>query len=238
MSRLGRLTTLAGAARRWLPFSVILGVLACGLVFRQALAAYQQAAAQETIRVEASGIQEEIIDHLKFRVQSLRRMVRLWEVRGQLTREQWELDAGLLLQDYLGFQAIEWVDPSFRVRWVVPPEGNQAAQGQDLGWEERRRQALEKARNQHLVTMSRVMELAPGKRGSLICAPFFFEGAFGGCIAIVLSTQELFDAILGETSALGYEIDLFEGDEEIYHHAEAGEHQWAQETTFDLYGIS
>jgi PAS domain S-box-containing protein len=227
-----------GGARRWLPFSVALGVLAAGLVFRQALAGYQQEAAREMVRVEVSGLQEEILDRLRFRVQSLGRLVRLWEARDSLAREEWEVEAGFLLQDYLGFQAIAWIDPSFRARWVVSSEDSQLVQDRDWGRQERWQQALEKARDQHLITLSRTAELAPGQRRSLICAPFFSAGVFGGCIGVVLDPQKLFDSILGEVSASGYLISLFEGEEELYRHAETQEHQGTQETTFDLYGVS
>jgi len=214
------------------------GVLVLALVLRQALAAYQEAAIQEMVRIEVEGIRNELANHLQSRAQSLARMARRWEIRGQNLQGQWEQEAQLNIRNYSGLQAIEWVDPEFRVRWAASLEGNEAALNLDQDQEERRRQALEQARRQHLVTLSRIVELPQGGRGFLVCAPLFPQGVFGGCIAGVFRAQELFDALLSEEAISGYGITLLDGEEEIYRHAEDQGQGWTQEMALDLYGRS
>jgi CheY-like chemotaxis protein len=64
-------------------------------------------------------------------VHALHRMAQRM-LRNDLDHPQWETDAQQHVADFVHLRALEWFDPNFVVRWVVPMEGNEAAQGLDL----------------------------------------------------------------------------------------------------------
>ncbi|MBD1942327.1 hypothetical protein H6F50_08155 [Coleofasciculus sp. FACHB-712] len=50
---------------------------------------------------------------------ALVRMAKRWENAGKPSQQNWEADATLNIQHFSGYQAIEWVDPEFNVRWGI-----------------------------------------------------------------------------------------------------------------------
>ena len=100
-------------------------------------------------------------------------MARRWETHGGISQAAWENDAANLERDMPGFQAIEWVDPNYVVRWIVPMAGNEAAKDLDLSFEDRRRRALESARAKRVPTMSMSLDLVQGGKGFLVYVPIF-----------------------------------------------------------------
>jgi sensor domain CHASE-containing protein len=70
-------------------------------------------------------------------------------------------------------QALEWVDPAFYVRWVVPLPGNEAIVNQPSAPEARRRQALDAARATREPAFTQAIELLQGGRGVLVYVPLF-----------------------------------------------------------------
>lgn len=133
----------------------------------------------------------------------------------ELLREEWEHDARVMVDHYGTFQAVEWVDPEFRVRWVVPLEGNEPAVGLDLGFEERRRVALERARDGGETIVTRPVDLVQGGKGFLVYAPVVRDGHHAGFLLGVYRVDVLFTQILAGI-APGFEIRAAQGDEALF----------------------
>ncbi len=129
--------------------------------------------------------------------------------------ERWQTDARLLLEHFAGFQAIERVDPQLTVRWVTPLEGNEAALGLDLGFEARRREALEAARDGMTVVATRPVDLVQGGKGFLVYVPLRREGRFDGFALGVYRLEVALGQIL-ENIAHGYAIRIRHDDELLY----------------------
>jgi PAS domain S-box-containing protein len=170
-------------------------------------------------------------------------MAKRWESRGGTPKREWEIDAQSYVSDYKGYQAIEWVDPSFHIRWVVPRSGNEAAQNLNVARESRRRIPLEASRDRHEVIATRSINLVQGGKVFLVYVPIFGGEDFQGFIVGVFRAQKLLDAILKakENAAHDYSIVVFEGEDEIYRqNIVSGEHkkEWVQETKINLYGIT
>jgi PAS domain S-box-containing protein len=229
---------------RALPIAVGTVILATTLILWQALLARERAGIAQTIQLEASNAKFEITRQLQERTQALERMAARWGYAGKLPKDRWEADASLYIQHYGGFQAIEWVDSSFYVRWIVPLRGNEAAQNLNLASEARRRTALEAARNQHQVAVTRTINFKQGRRGFQVYAPIFRQEQFGGFIVGVFRTQEFLDTIfnnLDKRVGYKYALTIFDGNEPIYsRYLDNGvnEKQWGQDTTISFNGIT
>lgn len=134
---------------------------------------------------------------LQKRVRSLERLVKRWEVRNGTPRAEFETDAFAILTDDPGYQAIEWVDKSFHVQWIIPLKGNEQAQGLNLGFEKKRLIALQQARDKKLPTMTSAIDLIQGGKGFLVYNPIFVDNEFEGFVLAVFRTQELLEHLIG-----------------------------------------
>ncbi|MEO1399986.1 MAG: response regulator [Cyanobacteria bacterium J06635_1] len=238
----------------WLPLAVGAGVIATTLILWQSLRAQEQAQIHRRVDFATNSIGRQIRVQTEGRVQALVRMSRRWAAQGGMTKDDWTADAESLLRDYSGYQAIEWIDSDFYVRWIVPLSGNEAAQDFNLGSEAYRREALESAREKHTASMTHTVTLVQGGEGILVYAPIFREAdqSFVGFNLGVFRIQRLLDTILNDRVAPGYAIAIREGDTEIYRRTAAEmadveplpsqtpqtlQKTWGQRTEIDLYDV-
>ena len=169
-------------AWRGLPLLVgTVGLVATMLVW-QALRHQEYRHVQQTVTTAATVMQHEIVTRLQTRVQALVHLARTWEQWGQPPQEEWAFLAALQIEHFPGYQVIAWIDPAWRLRWLVPLAGNEAALGLDATTEPRRRIALETARDQRTVTATRPFPLVQGGTGFAVYVPLFPSTGFAGVI--------------------------------------------------------
>ena len=139
---------------------------------------------------------------LNNRLPALKRVARRWVDKSELSKHRFELDTSAHIRDLPGFQAIEWVDENFVVRWIVPFLGNEPAQDLDLAFEANRRAALNIAKSNTLPTMTRPVELVQGGKGFLIYFPIQRESEFLGFILAVFKIDNWLEFILSDTESI------------------------------------
>jgi len=118
-----------------------IGVLTVTLCLWQALVASEEALVERTLELTKAIVHNEIMAQMHSRVFPLVSMARRWEVQGRPSTEAWEADARFYVSQYPGVRAVEWVDPSLRVQWLVPSKANEVMQGLDLGVDQRQQRA-------------------------------------------------------------------------------------------------
>ena len=223
---------------RWIPLAVCLGGVVATLLLWQALAARERAHVAREIELTGALAESEITAQLQAQLQALVRIAQRWEMY-RPTREEWEADVRNYIRDYANFQAIEWVDPSFQVRWVVPLRGNEAAQGLNLASEPGQRTALETARDQRATTATHITELAQGGNGFRVYVPIFKGDDFDGFVLGVSRIKQFLDAILHEVIGSGHAVAVFDEGVEIYRRGpRRHEAAWGYETDVALAGIT
>ena len=224
-------------AAPWLPVAMglILGALA--VLLWQSLAAHERAQLQRETARQTEVLKTKLGQIVEQRILGVDRMAKRWETRRGIPQKEWQVDAHHFVTHQPGYQAIEWVDRSFHVRWIAPVKGNEAAQDLDLAFEERRRLALETARDRREVTVTRTIDLVQGGKGFLVYSPLFPDDQFDGFILGVFQIQELIDKILPENITAGYALSLHDGEEEVYSRdgsSHESEVAWAQEGVVSL----
>lgn len=227
-----------GGPPRWLPFPAGFIVLAASLVLSQALITQQRERTEKEAALVAAGLAKEIETRMDSRIQVLVQMAGRWT--GNVAREPWQSDARLFVSLFPLYQAVEWIDPSFQVRWHEPHQGNEADQDLNLGFEPRRRTALEKARNERAVTITPSIDLVQGGKGFRVFAPIFQGRQFRGFIGGVFRIQKLLQAT-SEGAVPGYQISLLEDGREVYRSGTshgALDAEWAREATVHLPGVT
>lgn len=218
-------------------------VLVTTLLLWQALIAQEQAYIRQETQLATESVENELVAGMESRIQTLVRMSERWQRQGKIHKNQWEFEAGLNVRDFTGFQAMQWVDPSLHVRWIVPLKGNEASLNLNLGLEQRHRKALQLARDRRNATITHSLNLVQGGKGFLVDIPLVEGQSYNGFIVGVFRTQTVFDAIFQDKKqvAPGYAISVFDGDEEIYRSSRSSknyEQQWYQEADIDLHNTN
>jgi PAS domain S-box-containing protein len=200
----------------FIPTLVGISVFILTLFFWQELRSQEDVYINRNIELAAASVSHEITAQLETRIKALDRMAKRWETRGGTPKTEWEADALNYYQDFVGIQGIEWVDKSFYVRWIVPLAGNEAVKNLNLAFEERRRTALEKAKQSRKITMTRTVTLTQGGKGFLLVIPLFSNNNFEGFVVSVFRTQSLLNSILDKKLTQKYYVALFDGNQQIY----------------------
>jgi PAS domain S-box-containing protein len=216
--------------RYYLP--LVLGVIATIAVLGmwQHLLRQEQLHTHQLVQQEATAIEIELSQKLSTRLLTLEQMASRWQFNGGTPRAAWQADAAQYIEDFSGYQAIEWVDPAFHVRWIVPVKGNEVAQNLDLSQESRRQITLSIARDLHQTLLTRTVTLAQGGTGMLVVVPLFVKDhsdplpvgspaeslheRFDGFIVGVFRFQSLFDSIL--TTSPHYQVQILDHNGLIY----------------------
>lgn len=200
--------------KRLLP--LLLSVLAsvAVLLMWQQLTINEELHIEQLIQQEANAIESELSKELSSRVLTLQQMANRWQVSGGTAKDLWEADAAAYIKNFSGYQAIEWVDPSFKVRWIVPLAGNEAAQNLDLSREPHRQIALQVARDLREIVLTHNISLPQRGKGFLAIFPLFVGDRFDGFIVGVFQFQTLFDSILKVPP--GYKVAIYDRTELIY----------------------
>ncbi|WP_319921915.1 bifunctional diguanylate cyclase/phosphodiesterase [Marinobacter vulgaris] len=133
-----------------------------------------------------------------------------------ISREVWEQDARNYLADFGVYQAIEWIDGNFVIRWMEPLAGNEEAIGYNVAFSPERRQALEFARSTGSLDISGVIDLKQGGKGLVIYAPILSGEANNGFIAGVFKMETLARQLLSRRALESFRIDILEAGSPTY----------------------
>lgn len=185
-----------GVRPTWLPVLVGVGVGAASVLLGYALHQREREQQHETLVAQAEAVRIEIESRLLSRLEALERMARRWEYVRTLDLARLDFDARLYLKRYPGQQAIEWIDPTYRVRWVAPEQGNEVLAAFELRRGGVRRRLLDRARRRGEITVSETLPLIQGGQGFLACVPLTVDGRDRGALVGVFRVRELFDSFL------------------------------------------
>ena len=227
-------------APHWLPSLVTIGAITVTFGLWQALYNQEHSNIKHTIQVEAHNLKKQLEMELNTRILTLEQMANRWGQRPLGTpRDEWEADARRYIKDYDSYQAIEWADPLFYIRWVEPEAGNEEAINLNLKTYTNRKIALEYARDNRVTVLTRKHTLSQGGSGIIIYTPIYHGDRFGGFIIGVFRTDELFKSALPRDFAENYSLVLIDEDEVVFQYGEdltKNHEHWVVEEEINSHG--
>jgi signal transduction histidine kinase/CheY-like chemotaxis protein/HPt (histidine-containing phosphotransfer) domain-containing protein len=203
-------------AARWLPIAVALAVAAVAVFLRQAVVAQERGHLQRMVESEAVNVGNRIAAHLDEEIFATVRMAKQWEYWGKDVPEAWVEDATVYVNRHAGYDAVAWVNPQSRARWVAPVAARQWLSGRDLSNDPQHREALEAARKSLGVAITHAGDLPTGDTGLLICVPTFTDASFDGFIVGVIDAPQILNLVLQRHIARGYHVAVFDGTQKIF----------------------
>jgi signal transduction histidine kinase/ActR/RegA family two-component response regulator len=199
--------------RLLLPAIFFLSSLVAVLTFWQLLLGHRRAEIRAVTDDQASFVKSKLESELGARILPLEGLATQWpELRDDRERQS---AARLLMSGYRSYQAVEWADPTFHVRWATPRSANESDLGTDLSADSAQQAALQAAERNKDVMVTRPVNLRQGGRGLLVCVPIYEHQKLSGFVVAVLRYQELISSILQDV-ARGYWVTVYDGDEQVY----------------------
>jgi sensor domain CHASE-containing protein len=226
---------------RWLPIPLMLGVLAASVAFYSALDSEQNEDIAQTVKAGAESVKNQISVRIDARIRSIVRMAQRWDFQGGTPRDAWEQDATNYTHDFPDLQALEWIDASHHVRWVVPLAGNEAKVGLDLTKETHRKAAVDLALKEQQPVMTPIVQLFRGGAGWIIYTPLLVKGQPDGFIAAVIKAQPCLDRFLPLAVAEGEALEL-SNNGSVFYRRDAGDPPlnpgWIDSQTVEMHGTT
>jgi len=134
-----------------------------------------------------------------------------WESDYANNSEQYRRDAAQIVQMFPGYQAINWIDPEWRIRLVVPLEGNEPVQNVNLHeypLPEVRDAVARAIETRRPTRTPAFINLIQGGKGFATYWPIFnVDGSHAGFINAVFRVNELVETCLGRIE-LGQKFDV------------------------------
>ncbi len=193
---------------------IVFVALAVGLHLTRAHQDRQQIQSQleNETRALAAHLEREFTIHTL----AVSRMAARMEASPAMTEALWRKDVVNYLSDFGVYQALEWIDRDFVIRWLEPVAGNEDVIGFNVAFSEARRQALEAARTHGHYDLSGIVELKQGGTGLVIYAPVGTGADNNGFIAGVFRMQVLTEQLLKNRVLDSFRIEILESDEVRY----------------------
>jgi PAS domain S-box-containing protein len=210
------------------------------LLIFQALIIKENDQIKKIVRNQLITTEEKIKSQIDTKSFALDRMAKRWQTQGGTPKAEWEKDALNYIRDYQGYQAIEWVDSNYYVRWIIPKEGNEKAINLNLAFEPKIKEALEISKNKQDIHITKTVDLVQGEKGFLIYFPLFVENKFDGFIVGVVKSYNLLSNILKSEAIQGYHVFIYDQSDLIYSTIFAPEYDniWKQETSLNYRGVN
>jgi signal transduction histidine kinase/ActR/RegA family two-component response regulator len=199
--------------RLLLPSIFFLTSLVAVLTFWQLLLGHRRAEIHAVTDEQASFVKSKVQAELRERIMPLQGLAAQWTTFGS-DREK-KSAAQLMMSGYPDYQAVDWVDPTFHVRWEARSNGNEGEPGLNRSFDAVQQVAFQAGSAYGDVMITRAVNPEQGGRGLLACVPVYASGKLSGFMVGVFRYRELISSILRDV-AQGYWVTLYDGSEQIY----------------------
>jgi len=200
----------------WSPLFVFITFTVMTLLFWDAAWAYVRETQQKQTQIVSMAMKNSVHNDLKSRQESLWRMSSRWQVRPRGTPyKEWYQDAMNLIADEPGYQALEWVDPNYRIQWVAPLKGNEVVLNVDIAQGKKTLPALQLAVEENRMAMTPILTLETGNKGFLLYAPVRNGKKFHGMIIGVIDAKLFFHEVFANAMP-GYNIVVYANNQLVY----------------------
>ncbi|UDL07199.1 bifunctional diguanylate cyclase/phosphodiesterase [Marinobacter sp. CA1] len=199
-----------------LPALVLLLFLITAIALKQGSDQQQQQQLQSALATEADAMSRELQSRFRAHIDAIDRMAGRQADAAIMEERLWREDARHYLEDFDVYQAIEWIDRNFIIRWLEPVDGNLAAIGFNVAFSEARRTALENAATEGVMDTTGIIELEQGGTGLVIYAPIGAGEDNRGFIAGVFRMESLATLLLTDRVRQQFHVDIVENGRPAY----------------------
>lgn len=203
---------------------LLIGLIAGIIGGWQALLQAEQNQSKARLQLETDAIAEQLQVRFELQAQALQRLAQRWPSHHQRPT-LWRQDAQALVAGFDNFQAIEWLDSQYRMRWIEPLAGNEQAVDFVYTPAHPNYPSLLQARSSQTALLSNSFELLQGGRGLAYYVPLYREpgnpASFDGFLLGIFRVEVLLSALLHEDRNYQLSIDFREQGRVLFSHKTA-----------------
>ena len=160
---------------------------------------------QKMTRLAASAVEADLRSDMEGWMLGQIRLAKMWEF-GEPTYSQWSAFAGLYLEHHPGCVAIVWLDPKYQERWVSRAPGERVP----LAGDGATPILLQRARDSHQATLSKLLTSPAGKKQWLTVVPIYQKGRFRGYVLGYFEVQRSLESMLDDIKGLNFAVAIRE----------------------------
>ncbi|MCM8536314.1 MAG: MASE1 domain-containing protein [Lentisphaeraceae bacterium] len=147
----------------------------------------------ERLESDSQIISKTIAEHCNYQTNALERLADEWMIHQRIPKDKWLKSARNLYGDYNDFiQAVEYLDTSFLIQWLVPMKDNESAYHLDIRINDQRTQDLKKSVASKIPLYTNPFPLKQGGKGMVIYIPVYYQGEFDGFTVGVFKVGRFF----------------------------------------------
>jgi len=206
--RIEQVEQMFGERRFAIPALVFVVLVAGSFALYWQLGARERDFIDRRLQDETGKVESLLHARLNERVDALARFAARWDAAGGTDERLWRSDAANHLAQFPGLRALDWIDASYRIRWVEPRAGNETMIGRDIRSDARRVAVLRGADQRHEATISPPLNLMQGYPGFIAYLPVHRGSDFDGFIAGVFSIDDFFNGAVGDELSRNYTIAI------------------------------
>lgn len=184
------------AMSRAFPVIIFVVFLALALLLRHGLVQQDTSQIEQNLRNETRALADNLEREFAIHTQAMDRMAGRMAITDNFSEAQWQTDARNYLDDFGVYQAIEWIDRDFIIRWLEPLATNRDVIGYNVAFNNERREALERAAATGRHDLSGIIDLQQGGQGMVIYSPIGAGADNNGYIAGVFRMEALAEQLL------------------------------------------
>jgi diguanylate cyclase (GGDEF)-like protein len=198
------------------PLVIFLVFLALALLLRSGLAQQDSRQIEQNLSNEARALADNLERAFTVHAQAIGRMAERMAIDSAFSETQWRADARNYLDDFGVYQAIEWVDTDFVIRWLEPHSGNPDVIGYNVAFNDQRRKALEQAAASGHYDLSGIIDLKQRGKGMVIYSPIGEGSDNNGFIAGVFRMEVLAEQLLTNRLLDQFQVVIRYGQDSVY----------------------
>ncbi|MFO7706020.1 MAG: diguanylate cyclase [Halopseudomonas sp.] len=205
----------------------------------RALLDAEQNQAKAHLQLETDAIAEQLQTRFALQAQALHRLSNRWHLH-HADPAIWQLDVQALLADFDNFQAIEWLDSQYRMRWIEPLLGNEQAVDFVYTPAHPNYPLLEQVHDTQTPLLSNSFELRQGGRGLAYYVPLYRRAdqaqSFDGFLLGIFRVEVLLNDLLPKERNYQLSIDFHERGQLLFSHrpADTLNHSWSVSSPVQL----
>ena len=199
----------------------LIAVLCCALAIAlflvwRALHLAEQEQARARLQLESDALAHQLETHFRNQTDTLLRLAKRWPLHSS-RRDLWNSDVEQLLNDFPNFQAIEWLDRNYRMQWVAPLAGNEAAA--DLVYQPTHPNypVLLRSQSSGRAQLSNAFNLAQGGLGLAYYVPVYLkDGQFDGFLIGIFRVEVLLTDLVRHLHTEPVNLRLLENEKVLF----------------------
>jgi len=198
------------------PVVIFVVFLALAVMLRSGLVRQNTLQIEQNLENEARALAGTLEREFTVHAEAIGRMASRMAMPDNFSERQWRADARHYLDDFGVYQALEWIDRDFVIRWLEPLAGNQDVTGYNVAFNPERRQALERSIRTGNYDLSGIIELRQGGKGMVLYHPIGVGEDNNGFIAGVFRMETLAEQLLTSRTLERFQIVIQYGRNSAY----------------------